>query len=89
MAISSLCGATSNEAKRIISLCYLLQEDIEAYSKEKSDLVEFSNLVAHNFVKFTAANFFVIDKRIMFKIFNVTTTYMIVLLQFHTNSHRV
>lgn len=55
-------------------------------AEEKKELLELAQMVKSNCPYLTAADFFVIDRSVIFKVFSITTTYFIVIIQFHSKS---
>lgn len=80
------CDQTVREARRTISLCYIMREDERIATEAKNELQHLAHIVAHNCPSLTAADFFNMDRRVIFGVFSITTTYFIAIIQFHTKS---
>lgn len=78
-----VCDKTATEARQTISICYALQESVHAGAEEKLKLLELAQMANNNYPFLTAAGFFVVDRGVLLKILSITTTYFIVILQFH------
>lgn len=80
------CDQTVKEARRTISLCYSMRENDHITTEAKQELQLLAETVAHNCPYLTAADFFIMDRRIIFGVFSITTTYFIAIIQFHAIS---
>ncbi|XP_044254770.1 gustatory receptor 68a-like [Tribolium madens] len=78
------CDSAASSCKKISSVCYKLQEDFDDNSRERRELILFAKEILDNPVKFTASDFFEINRSTFFGIISVTTTYLIILIQFNT-----
>ncbi|KAJ8921512.1 hypothetical protein NQ315_003130 [Exocentrus adspersus] len=77
------CDAVLREANKVLRNCRLLQETAPLLTREMEELKRIENLVQNRRPKFTAANFFQINRSTLISIIGTTTTYMIVVLQFN------
>lgn len=77
---------TIKEAQRSVSICYALEENVNVGVEDKRKLLELAEMIKLRPPCITAAGFFVVDRRVLFTILNITTTYFIVIIQFHTKS---
>lgn len=84
--LSMCCDGTVKEARRTITLCCTIQEDEHTNTEAKQELQLLAQTVAHNHPYLTAADFFIMDRRVIFGVFSITTTYFIAILQSHTKS---
>jgi gustatory receptor len=65
-------------------LCYKIQKDFLDDSKERKELMLLAREISDSGARFTAADFFEINRSTFFGILSVTTTYLIILIQFNT-----
>jgi hypothetical protein len=80
--------STVKEAKRFVDLCYKLQEEFIAESKEIEALIR---LVDHsnNFTReFNADGFFNINKSIIFSLIGNVATYFIITIQLNESQRQ-
>ncbi|XP_060524885.1 uncharacterized protein LOC132701176 [Cylas formicarius] len=80
-AITFSCHATVKESEKLIGICYKLQEKFHIYSEEYQEIQNLINLVTTKRVTFTAADFFEINKPILFALVSTATSYFIVVIQ--------
>ncbi|KAJ8973220.1 hypothetical protein NQ317_005698 [Molorchus minor] len=78
------CQAATTAGKEIVPLCNKLQENFGPDSRARDELFKLAYVAKTYEPTFTAANFFVINKGTILQLFNVATTYLIVIIQFYT-----
>ncbi|EFA02933.1 gustatory and odorant receptor 63a [Tribolium castaneum] len=76
------CDSAASSGNKISNLCYKLQKDFADSSSERRELILLAKEISDNPIKFTASDFFEINKSTFFGIISVTTTYLIILIQF-------
>ncbi|EFA05764.1 gustatory receptor 38 [Tribolium castaneum] len=85
------CSKVVQESYKLVSLTYKLRWAVTE-NIQKQELYEFTNLVVVNLPKFTAADFFEIDKNTILQIFATVNTLLVILIQMGqvnvTSSHR-
>ncbi|KAJ8921495.1 hypothetical protein NQ315_003113 [Exocentrus adspersus] len=77
------CDAVLQGANKVLRNCRLLQATVPFLPREMEELKRLENLMENKMPKFTAANFFQINRSTLLAIISTTTTYMIVILQFN------
>ncbi|RZB40915.1 hypothetical protein BDFB_014701 [Asbolus verrucosus] len=77
------CDLAASESKKIMLLCYKMQQGFSDNSKERRELKWLTNEISINIAKFTAAEFFEINRNTFFGILSTTTTYLIIIIQFN------
>ncbi|KAJ8947993.1 hypothetical protein NQ314_008509 [Rhamnusium bicolor] len=83
VTIMFCCDLTVRESQKVIKICYNLNQKEILSSEERQELRNLINQVKINIPKFTAAGFFEIGRTTLFSFFGATTTYLIVIIQFH------
>nr|WJJ63349.1 gustatory receptor 9 [Pachyrhinus yasumatsui] len=76
------CDVTMRAAENLLVTCYNLQEKYHSSSMEFKELDNFANKLINRKIKFTAANYFDINRSTMFGLFWNITTCFIALVQF-------
>jgi gustatory receptor len=76
------CDTTSSISKRTPLLCYKLQTLYKYDSLERKELIIFANEANLDVVKFTAADFFEINRGTFFGMLSAAATYFIIIIQF-------
>ncbi|KAJ8918708.1 hypothetical protein NQ315_015028 [Exocentrus adspersus] len=71
------------EAKKLTKTCYELEDALPAYSKEREELRNLSEIIQSTQTNFKAADFFEINRSTILALLGTTTTYMIVIIQFN------
>ncbi|KAJ8941398.1 hypothetical protein NQ314_010398 [Rhamnusium bicolor] len=79
------CDYASIEGMKTIRLCYKLQEKFEVFSNSREELLKLAYLAKSYSPKFSAANFFVVEKNTILGIISIATTYLIVVIQFNSS----
>jgi gustatory receptor len=83
-----LCDFIAHEAEKILALSYKLERHfVNGIVSEKEELYTFINVLVDNFPKFSAARFFRIERSTIFRIFEAVTTFVIIMIQFESNSN--
>lgn len=83
MAVIISCDITICETKKILKLACKYQEKMPLVSLERSELLHLIMLVRNINPCYTAADFFNVNRRTLFALLSVTTTYFIVMIQFN------
>lgn len=76
------CDITLQKANEIVEICYDLQETLPTYSKEREEVFKLLEFVMSRKPKYSAADFFVVNRKTLFSVLYVATTYIIVIIQF-------
>nr|CAH7734466.1 unnamed protein product [Callosobruchus chinensis] len=77
------CESATAAGNKVEKTCHKLQENFELTSKAREELFRLAEITKSFAPKFTAANFFVINKGTILGIINIATTYLIVIIQFN------
>jgi hypothetical protein len=77
------CDTASLISKRTPLLCYKLQDLYKNDSLERKELIIFANEANVDVVKFTAADFFEINRGTFFGMMSAVATYFIIIIQFN------
>lgn len=83
VAIVISCDITSREAHKIIGACLDMQELFPRLSIERKELLRLVDIVQHEPVYFSAADFFNLNRATIFSVIGVTATYYIITIQFN------
>ncbi|XP_044260339.1 uncharacterized protein LOC123008550 [Tribolium madens] len=75
-----MCSEVVQESYKLVALTYKLRWALTE-NIQKQELYEFTNLVVINLPKFTAANYFEIDKNTILHIFATVNTLLVILIQ--------
>lgn len=76
------CDYTRKIGEKIVPLCYKLQENFEADSLERKEMLSLADQAKKHQMRFSSLDFFEINRSTLFAIFGTTTTYFIVAIQF-------
>ncbi|KAJ3651182.1 hypothetical protein Zmor_017235 [Zophobas morio] len=79
--------ATTQEAKRFVSLLYKLQEEFPEGSTEAKSLVKWTNISQQYVPDFSAAGFFSINKTLVFTVAGTVATYFIITIQLNESEY--
>lgn len=82
-AIIIVCDRTTTEASKFIDICYDIQEQLPSSSSYQKGFMLLINIVKDTQVRFTAANYFEINRRTFFGLLSVSATYFIIIIQFN------
>lgn len=85
MVLIISCDKVVTEATRIIEISHKIQDKIDFNGRE--EIFNLLILVKASKPHFTAAGFFKLNRSTLFSILSVTTTYFIILLQFHQDKY--
>ncbi|KAJ8917121.1 hypothetical protein NQ315_012611 [Exocentrus adspersus] len=77
------CDAAVEESKKLLPVCYWLEQVLPRSSKEMEVLKSLENIVKSKPAKMTAAGFFDIDRSTLVSVFSATTMYYLVCIQFN------
>jgi gustatory receptor len=78
-----MCDRVVQEAEKIVPLTYQLRWCYKNGTREeKQELYEFSNFVTENLPRFSAANFFLLQKSTVLSILSTVSTVIIIMIQF-------
>ncbi|EFA05785.1 gustatory receptor 84 [Tribolium castaneum] len=78
------CQQVYGSATVLLNTAYNLRRGL--VGRERQEVTSFINTLLNHFPNFTAANFFRIDKSVVFRVLGVVTTYLIVVVQFNASS---
>nr|CAH7730625.1 unnamed protein product [Callosobruchus chinensis] len=81
LAITFCCDSTANECRKIIEICFALEQSADYTAEDKQELKVLVEQSTVNPVTFTAAGFFEINRSNMLSFFSSTATYLIVFIQ--------
>lgn len=85
------CDRVLRESQKVTKYCYQIQEEIDSGTKHDMDslkkLCRLIRFMEQCDVKFTAVNFFTINRGTILGIINIVTTYLIVIMQFNGISY--
>lgn len=85
------CDSVVREAQKVTKHCYQIQEEIDSGTKYDSEslkkLTRLIQFMEHCDVKFTAVNYFNINRGTILQVINIVTTYLIVIMQFNGISY--
>lgn len=76
-----MCNEVVQEGHKLVALTYKLRWAWETDNVQNQEFYEFTNLVLNNLPKFTAANFFDLDKNTILQIFATVNTLLVILIQ--------
>ncbi|RZC41106.1 7tm 7 domain containing protein, partial [Asbolus verrucosus] len=77
------CDSATRESKKIVMLCYKIQQHCVANSIERKELIYLAEVTSASVPTFTAAGFFEINRNTFLGILSATTTYLIIIIQFN------
>ncbi|XP_063919322.1 gustatory receptor 68a-like [Zophobas morio] len=78
-----LCGSIQDEVEKILAVASKMETLFsDNKTKESEQIRLFINVVKENFPNFSAANFFDVNRKTVFQIFNTIVTFLVVMLQF-------
>ncbi|XP_044254072.1 gustatory receptor 68a-like [Tribolium madens] len=78
------CDVATSNSRKTAELCYKLQSFYPQDAPQRKELLRFASESRGSVAKFTAADFFEIDRGTFFGILSTTTSYFIILIQFNT-----
>jgi gustatory receptor len=76
------CDSVASESRITAEMCFKMQKCFPGNSNERRELLWLANETSVNIVRFTAAEFFEINRGTVFGILSTTTTYFIIIVQF-------
>lgn len=82
VAIVMSCDKTAEEASDVIVKCERLQNQLPARSKEREEIFRLLLVVDTATPRFSAAEYFRIDRSTIFSMLNVAAAYLIIIIQF-------
>lgn len=82
ITIVMACDGTLQEAKKVVEYCYEVQEQLPERSEAREELFRLLTMMENRKLQFSAADFFVVNRRLIFSILNVATMYFIIIIQF-------
>uniref|UniRef100_A0A6P7F0B0 Uncharacterized protein LOC114324967 n=1 Tax=Diabrotica virgifera virgifera TaxID=50390 RepID=A0A6P7F0B0_DIAVI len=85
--ITVCCESASHANRKIRIICYKLQEYVRPDSSSREEFFKLAYIASTLSPKLTAANFFIISRGTILGIINITTTYLLVILQFYVTNH--
>lgn len=77
------CDKVIMEAERIVNVCQEVQEILPSNSRERNEIFRLLVLVNAKRPIYSAANYFVVNRKALLGLLSVTTTYFIVMVQFN------
>ena len=80
--------STAEEAQKIIDVCFQLQEEYNAESREAKALNKLLNHAKNFKPKFTASGFFKLNKSVVLTVVANVATYLIITVQFKENEQK-
>lgn len=75
------CDKVVTEANGIIKVCHEVQENLDFNGRD--EIFNLLTLVKAKKPRYTAAGYFVLNRSTLFALLSTTTTYFIILVQFH------
>lgn len=81
-AIIMSCDGSLQKAKDIVKFCQDHQDELPSRSEEREEIFKLLLLIDTRKPKFSAAGYFTINRKTIFTVLYVTTTYIIILVQF-------
>lgn len=77
------CDTTAREANKMIQVCYDVEQRLPAMSANRKELLRLIKFAKDEAAEYTAADFFPVNRATALGFINVTTTYFIIVIQFH------
>lgn len=84
VALVMSCDGVLAEVNHTIDICDHLQEQLFDHFKEREEIFKLIVLTKTKYPLYTAANYFVISRSLLFSLLSVTTTYFIIVVQFNS-----
>lgn len=81
------CESSSLASRKIKLVCHKLQEDVHIKSSARDEFFKLAAVVSAFSPKLTAANFFIINRGTLLGIVNLSTTYLLVIIQFYISEN--
>lgn len=76
------CAGTEQQANDSMNICRKLQEEMPIYSVEREEVFKLLIIMNSKKPKYSAAEFFNIDRKTIFVLLNAIATYFIIIVQF-------
>ncbi|XP_018568233.1 uncharacterized protein LOC108908597 [Anoplophora glabripennis] len=83
VVITFSCDAVVNKANMLLKMCSKLCEDLPLLVREKEELARLHDIIQSKKPKFSVLSLFEIRRSTLLSLISVTTTYMIVILQYN------
>nr|XP_015834786.1 PREDICTED: gustatory receptor 68a [Tribolium castaneum] len=77
------CDVVASNSRKTAEMCYKLQGFYPEEAPQRKELLRFASESRGSVAKFTAADFFEIDRGTFFGILSTTTSYFIIMIQFN------
>lgn len=83
VAVIISCDITTSETKKVVKLACRFQETMPIAAPERTELYNLIVLARNINPRYTAADFFNLNRTTLFALLSVTTTYFIIIIQFN------
>lgn len=81
--ISLSCDFATKEGRKLITLCYDLEENFPMRSPIRKELLELADEAVYFTPRFVSVGLFTIDRSLLLSMVTTIATYLIVIIQFN------
>lgn len=82
------CDMAVLESEEIIMICYRIQLKYSVFSEAYQSIKNLLYLVTNTKIRFTAMDYYEINRSTMFDLIGTTATYFVVLIQFYDGNKK-